>query len=1112
MTLQTARGNTAGRILGVVLLVVGIIGVIVSIVGIIAGIQVVNAVGSTANYMLSLTVDGLDTAAVTLEQVQTGVVQVQDGLTVAEETIVSTGNTISESDETLTGILRTVSQDVPDTLDSVQAAVPPAAEAAKSLLENVEDAMVSASDLVGQGGPQVNEMFRVVSQDVPDTLDYWSAAVPANAEAAHRSLGNLEAALVSSDETMQQVDAAWQQGVRFASEDLPNTIDFWNSGIPPNLELARAYLNSAEAALLNASEMAHQADVTLDQAVRVASHDVPSAIDAWNGVIPANAAVLKAYVDAAGATLENSSEMARQADASLDQTVKIASHDLPDAIDAWNSVIPANAQLAKAYAGSAEAALANASAVAGQADVALDQVVKVASQDVPNTIDAWNAVIPINAGLWRAYLDAAGAALENAGEMARQADVALDQAVRVASHDMPNTIDYWSAAIPANAQLAKAYLTSAEAALENASQMVTDADTTLDQTVVVATKNVPDTLDAVQGSVPVTAEAIQAVLTNLRNTMDWTSLGVDQTRTALDLTTQLVQSNLDQLDANVSPTVAATEAQVNNVLALLRQLQYLDATYRVQLDQAAEQLSTNLDYMSLLLDATDANVDVNLDALDQGLAALSYNVDLVDRQVEQYVAMGEQLKLVSDQLRGLEPVYRANVDLEPASQYLLAVAQYTAAMEPQIDQLVAMSGQLDEVSRQLRGLEGVYNGSVDLAVVGQYVSAMSQNAEVLNTQIGQLAEISSLQLEATSQQLRSLEPLYNSNVDLEALSLYLLALSQNAAAIDTQIDQLADMSSLQLEATSQQLRSLEPLYNSNVDLEALSLYLLALSQNTATLNPQIDQIAGMTSLQLEATSQQLRSLEPLYESNIDLGAASQMLESLAQNVASANSQLDQVAAMSGQIEQMSEQLRRLEVYSNVTFGVGEVGEEISLISQYIGLADQQIDQLAATAGVLDQWSGALRTLAPYANIDYAAISGQILDLSGNLPTVRGQIDQLVDMSGQLEQLSGALRSLAPYAETDFKSIGQDVSNLSTNVSNVSTQLDQFVAMTDEFKVTVDNTKANISQIQATLDSRLNLVKIGIVIFMIWILLAQLAPLYLGWVLVSRRIHFVATEI
>jgi hypothetical protein len=357
-----------------------------------------------------------------------------------------------------------------------------------------------------------------------------------------------------------------------------------------------------------------------------------------------------------------------------------------------------------------------------------------------------------------------------------------------------------------------------------------------------------------------------------------------------------------------------------------------------------------------------------------------------------------------------------------------------------------------------------------------------------------------------------LEPLYNSNVDLEALSLYLLALSQNAAAIDTQIDQLADMSSLQLEATSQQLRSLEPLYNSNVDLEALSLYLLALSQNTATLNPQIDQIAGMTSLQLEATSQQLRSLEPLYESNIDLGAASQMLESLAQNVASANSQLDQVAAMSGQIEQMSEQLRRLEVYSNVTFGVGEVGEEISLISQYIGLADQQIDQLAATAGVLDQWSGALRTLAPYANIDYAAISGQILDLSGNLPTVRGQIDQLVDMSGQLEQLSGALRSLAPYAETDFKSIGQDVSNLSTNVSNVSTQLDQFVAMTDEFKVTVDNTKANISQIQATLDSRLNLVKIGIVIFMIWILLAQLAPLYLGWVLVSRRIHFVATEI
>ena len=115
------------------------------------------------------------------------------------------------------------------------------------------------------------------------------------------------------------------------------------------------------------------------------------------------------------------------------------------------------------------------------------------------------------------------------------------------------------------------------------------------------------------------------------------------------------------------------------------------------------------------------------------------------------------------------------------------------------------------------------------------------------------------------------------------------------------------------------------------------------------------------------------------------------------------------------------------------------------------------------------------------------------------------------MSGQMGQVSSALRSLAPLADTDFNAIGQDISGLSTNVTTVKTQLDQFSAMADQFVATVDSTNANISQIQATINSRLSLIKVGIVIFMLWLLLAQLAPLYLGWVLLSGRLHYVRGE-
>ncbi|GAB4533760.1 MAG: hypothetical protein Kow0063_16130 [Anaerolineae bacterium] len=1112
MTVGTPRVSTVGRILGIALLIGGILGVILSIGGIIAGPIVVSQVGATAKSMLSLTVDGLNTAKVTLEQAKSGIQQLQSGLEVAETTIADVGTTVSESDETLTGILTTVSQDVPDALDSVQAAVPPAAESAKSFLVDVETAMVNTGNLVAQNGPLVNQAFKTVGQDVPDTLDYWSKTLTSTAQTAHNLLAAFDPALVTTGETLKQADVAWQQWVGFVSNDVPNTIDYWNAAIPPNAELAKAYLANLEANLENASAIAGQTDATLDQAVKVVSHDVPDAIDFWRTAIPPNAELLKAYARSAEVNLANASAMADQAETYLDQTFKVVSHDVPDAIDAWNSVIPANAELVKAYANAAEINLANASAVTAQADATLDQAIKVVSQDVPNAIDAWNSVIPANAELAKAYASAAEANLANASVATAQADAALDQTVKLVSQDVPNAIDAWNGVIPANAELAKAYATNFEANLAYAGAAAAQADVALDQVVKIASQDVPNTLDAINANIPVVAQAAESTLDNVENSVAWADLGLAGTRSALDTTTEVVPPTLEQISDSLPAVTEVTEANINQALALMRDLGYLDGTYRVDLSE--EQVAANLAYLAALVRALDSAVGSNLDAVDQNLTVLSYNAALLDQQVSQYETLSAQLELISQQLRSLEMAYNANVDLETLSQQLLAMAQTAAAMKPQIDQLAALSSQqLDLTSQQLRGLGAAYDSSIDLGALSQNLMALSQSAAAVQPQIDQLAALTSQQLDLTSQQLRTLETVYNQSVDLGALSQNLMAMSQSAAAVQPQIDQLAALTSQQLALTSQQLRALETVYNQSVDLGTLSQNLMAMSQSAAAVQPQIDQVATLSDQQLELVSQQLRALETVYNQSVDLEATSQYLAYLAENVAAVSAQVDQVAAVTEQLEQASQFLRALEAYSDI--GLGDLGENVLAMRPYVGMVDQQVDPwvtaASQAAGQMAQWSDALRALEPYAHIDYGAIRGQILDLAAYLPGVRDQIDNLVAMSSQLEQVSSALRTLAPLAETDFTAIGQDISALSTNVSAVRAQVEQFAGTADQMVLEVDNTIASINQIQATLDSRLTLVKVGIIIFMIWILLVMLAPLYLGWVLVSGRVPFVTVE-
>jgi len=789
MNTTNSGGGPIRRIIGIVLLVVGVVGVVLAIGLIIFGTQFMGGIGVTVHNTLTLVTDSLNTTKATLELTKSTIQEVTDSLDNVQKTVVDTGESVKQADALFSQALAVTSKDIPDTLDAVNATLPSTVATTQAFLGNVQTAMVDASAIVDQNGPLVNQALEIVSQDVPDTLDQVHAAIPPAADTTKSLLTNVETAMVDTSETIDQADAAVKEVVRFASQDVPNTLDVVNAYIPPAAETAQTFLTDAEAAMINTSLMVNQADAVLNQAFQVVGYDVPNTID---------------YV---------------------------------------NAYIPPTADVAKSVLNDTQATMVNVSAMTDQADAMLDQMVRVTSEDVPNTIDYVNAYIPPTADATQAFLESLQATLNNAGTT------------------------------------------------------------------------------------------------------------VDQTETALGVTSQIVSGQvpdtLDQLNKTLPSIMYATEGNLNATLALLSQLNLVDGNMRVQMDQSADQLSANLDYLSQQLRAMDVYLNTDLQPVDEGLAAMSQNVSLVNDQIEQLDTLTVQLNQVSDQLRTLDELYNANMDLGATSDYILALSKNVDAINGQIDGFVAMTEQLDQVSGQLR--------------------------------------------------------------------------------------------------------TLDDLYDQNVDLQTVSQMILNLSENTAAINQQIDDFV----------------------------------------------------ILAGQLEVLSGQLRAMEAYAD--FPTETISQDILALSKDVAAINQQVDEFVKLSGQLEVLSSQLRAMEPYSEVDYEAISRNLLALSGDMAAINQQIGELAQLTGQLEALSGQLRSLEPYvSDVKLEVIGDDIITLSDNVAAINAQAKGFVPLVDQYIAVVDNLNTTVSQTQANLDQQLGLAKTVIIIAAIWILLAQLTPLYLGWELVAGR--------
>jgi len=113
-----------GRVIAVFLLLVGIVGIGIAVVGVLFGFRVVDALGESLDETLALTSDSLNTVADTLLLTQQTVAQTGQTIGTVSDTTDSVAQMLIDTQPLLDDVSRVATVDVPDSLDAVQGTIP----------------------------------------------------------------------------------------------------------------------------------------------------------------------------------------------------------------------------------------------------------------------------------------------------------------------------------------------------------------------------------------------------------------------------------------------------------------------------------------------------------------------------------------------------------------------------------------------------------------------------------------------------------------------------------------------------------------------------------------------------------------------------------------------------------------------------------------------------------------------------------------------------------------------------------------------------------------------------------------------------------------------------
>ncbi len=191
------------KITGFVLLLIGLVGVVLAIGAYIVSPNVVDAVVDGLDSTLALTSESLSTVDETLALAQTTITDVNTGLDTVGETAVSLSQTIKDTQPMLDQVTQITSQDAPNSIESVQAAIPNVAEVAGV----IDDTLITLNAF------KIDESFLGIDLNYDLGINYEPTVsfdetvteLGSSLDGLPEQLRDLEPSLVSASENMDTI-------------------------------------------------------------------------------------------------------------------------------------------------------------------------------------------------------------------------------------------------------------------------------------------------------------------------------------------------------------------------------------------------------------------------------------------------------------------------------------------------------------------------------------------------------------------------------------------------------------------------------------------------------------------------------------------------------------------------------------------------------------------------------------------------------------------------------------------------------------------------------------------------------------------------------------------
>ena len=234
-----------------------------------------------------------------------------------------------------------------------------------------------------------------------------------------------------------------------------------------------------------------------------------------------------------------------------------------------------------------------------------------------------------------------------------------------------------------------------------------------------------------------------------------------------------------------------------------------------------------------------------------------------------------------------------------------------------------------------------------------------------------------------------------------------------------------------------------------------------------------------------------------------LAVVSQTLDTTEDGLLLAQTTLEQVNAGLGTVVSAVEGVSR--ALGETQPMLEEVGRIVSQdVPDSLDALQSVVPEVARAAGVVEDALIALSEFRLEQSILGIAFG---FDLGFDYDPEQSMSESIDSLGTSLEGMSPRLRALKTFmdnASEDLETMGQDIDQVSETLDTLTAQMESAAGLLGSFLGTVNELQRTIERTRDGLPQQLELVRIAAIVFLVWIGLAQITPLYLGWELLSGQ--------